>query len=359
MLKEFSSAGFGLPQMLTLAITDDCNLTCAHCWVEACPQQKPVQAATTDLRRLLEEFASMGGEGIRLTGGEPLLHPDWLELLEFAFLLGYARVELQTNALLLTEREVVALEKIASPGLKVQISLDGATAKSHDEVRGSGTFARVMDKLQLLKKAGLNDRVSLFFTEMEHNLAEFPELLDLAADLGVGSVVSGTLILGGRAAVAGKVAPPAPHQYAALINRFRASSRFRELYASLGTMAALEWWLAKDVDKSCCSLAANPYVTPAGVLYPCALCHLDQFAIHGVYRRSFEDVMSEGLHLWPELQALANRRVEQIPECHSCTEKALCAGGCIGRAWGSCADMLAPDDRCEVRRLIGSMGAGK
>jgi len=359
MLTEFSNAGLGLPRMLTLSITDDCNLSCAHCWVEACPQQKPVQVATPDLRRLLEEFASMGGEGIRLTGGEPLLHPDWLELLEFALLLGYARVELQTNALLLTERDVVTLAKLASPGLKVQISLDGATVKSHDAVRGNGAFAGVLNKLQLLKKAGLNDRVSLFFTEMDHNLPEFPELLELASDLGVGSVVSGTLIRGGRAVDVGKVAPPAPHQYAALINRFRASSRFRELYASLGTMAALEWWLAKDGDKSCCSLATNPYVTPGGVLYPCLLCHLDHFAIHGVYRRSLEDVMSEGLQLWPELQTLAKRRVEQISKCQSCPEKTLCAGGCIGRAWGSCADMLAPDDRCEVRRLIGSIKSDK
>jgi radical SAM protein with 4Fe4S-binding SPASM domain len=346
-------AGLSPPRILTLAITDDCNLNCSHCWVEARPQSEPNMVPSLSVRRLIEEFAELGGEGIRLTGGEPLLHPDWLEFVECAFLLGLKRVELQTNALLLGCTEVVALGKFKTAGLKLQISLDGANAASHDRVRGSGTFAGVLAAIKRLVAAGLADMIGILFTEMAHNLVEFPDLLALAEDLGVGSVASGTLVSGGRAVMGGKVAPPAPEQYLALLERYRDDVQFRNRYAKIGTLAALEWWLDDQPFRPCCSLGENPYLSPRGLLYPCLLCHIDDFAVSGVFDRTLIDVFSEGAWRWAELHQLASRRAETIPACRDCLEKTVCAGGCIGRAWGSSCDLLATEDRCEVRRLVG------
>jgi len=349
----FRRAELTLPRILTLAMTDDCNLACSHCWVEARPQAVPVRVAALDMRRVLDEFAELGGEGIRLTGGEPLLHPDWLAVMEFASSLGFKQVELQTNAMLFCEDDVSALARMAQPGLGIQISLDGATAQTHDLVRGSGAFDGTMEKLRMLVSAGLQDQVSLFFTEMEHNLADFPAVLALAEELGLNSVSSGTLITGGRAAGLSGLMPPTPQQYSALLNDYRTNPRFRELYAAMGTMAALEWWLADSAGTSCCSLAENPYLTPQGKLYPCSLCHHDDFAVADVYDRSLAEALLEGVSRWSALQACASQRAEAIPRCAVCPEKPLCAGGCVGRAWGSCADLMAPDDRCEIRRQIG------
>jgi len=353
LLTAFRRAELTPPRILTLAMTDDCNLACSHCWVEACPQTVPVRAASLDIRRVLDEFAGLGGEGVRLTGGEPLLHPDWLAVMEFASSLGFKQVELQTNAMLLGEDDVSALSKMAQSGLGIQISLDGATAQTHDFVRGSGAFDGTMEKLRMLVSAGLQDQVSLFFTEMEHNLADFPAVLVLAEELGLGSVASGTLISGGRAAGHPAIMPPTPQQYASLLDVYRTNPRFREIYAAMGTMAALEWWLSDHTEKSCCSLVENPYLSPQGKLYPCSLCHHDDFAVAGVYDRSLAEALLEGVSRWSALQTCASQRAETIPKCAACPEKALCAGGCVGRAWGSCADLMAPDDRCEIRRQIG------
>lgn len=353
MLSSFRAVGLQAPRLLTLAMTNDCNLACSHCWVEACPRTSPTLVSTSAIRRLLEEFAGMGGEGVRLTGGEPLLHPDWLEVLEFAALLGFERVELQTNALLLDESAATLLQQFAGERLTLQVSIDGASAAAHERVRGAGTFATLMERLQLLQRLDLTRQVSLFFTEMAHNLAEFPQLLVLADELGVGSVDAGTLIAGGRA-VETDIRPPAPDDYVALLTSFRGSPRYRSLYAKLGTMAALEWLKPdRPVGRSCCSLAEHPYLTPEGDLFPCPLCHIDRFAIHGVYERPLQVSLQQALERWPLLHRLADQRAEQIPRCQSCPERQFCAAGCIGRAWGSCADLLAPDDRCETRLRLG------
>lgn len=74
---QLAQAGLCPPETLTLAITGECNLHCAHCWVDAGPTASALLPVHT-AQGLIEEFAGFGGTAVRLTGGEPLLHPDWL-----------------------------------------------------------------------------------------------------------------------------------------------------------------------------------------------------------------------------------------------------------------------------------------
>lgn len=351
--EAFAAAGLRFPSSLTMALTDDCNLSCGHCWVEARPRRHPHHVPVPVARRLIEEFAALGGTALCLTGGEPLLCPDWLEVVHGATQAGYQRVVLQTNALLLKQRELAALLRIAPPELGLQISLDGAVAATHDRVRGKGTFAATMAVLRRLKAAGLTGMVTLCFTEMAHNLTEFPALLGLAAEFGVAGVRGGGLIPGGRGGEGSGLAPAVPGQYLELMKCFDASPEFRRRYAGLGMLAALEWWLGRAASPPCCDLAAFPYLNPEGRLYPCSLCHCDAFAVAGVYERGLTESLEQAVPLWAEMKRLARRRSADLAACSGCPERSVCAGGCLGRAWESCGDLLAADDRCATRRLLG------
>ncbi len=351
-VKALRQSGLTPPQTLTLAITGACNLECLHCWVDAGPSSSEAQVPVAALRRVIEEFAALGGEGIRFTGGEPLCHPDWLELMQLAKTAGLRSAFLQTNAMLLTDEDVTALRRLDFPELTIQISLDGATAPTHDRVRGEGAYQGVLDGIRRLANGGLAKNISIFFTEMRHNLQELPTLLELANRLGVGSVTSGSLVLCGRAAEDNPVAPPEIDQYMQLLNRFEADPRFRALYEKLGTVAPLEWF-AKEAQRSkCCSFAENPYLTSTGKLYPCVLCHVDDFAVAGVFEKGLADAFAEGASLWSSLLQTSRQRAETIPQCQECPEAQTCNAGCMGRAWGSCGDLMAADDRCDLRRSI-------
>jgi len=351
-LEILKRAGLRPPKTLTLAITGACNLACRHCWVEAGGAASASHVPEKTLGRLIEEFAALGGEGIRLTGGEPLCHPGWLRLLRFARALELRGVSLQTNGMLFREEEVAALRELDFPGLSIQISLDGATASTHDLVRGEGAFQGVLDGLRRLARSGLAPRLTLFFTEMRHNLEEIPAVLELATDLGIGSVVTGTLVLGGRAAEGSLVSPPTPEQYLRLLDRYDTEPRFRELYEKIGKVAALEWRAAETPRTECCTFVENPYLTPTGRLYPCVLCHADAFAIAGVFEKNLADAFAEGAPLWSSLLHISRNRADALAECRDCPGHLVCAGGCMGRAWGSCGDLRAADDRCELRRTI-------
>lgn len=352
VLNQLDLAGLRPPGILTLAITGACNLMCAHCWVSAGEKTSHKHVPLETLRRLVEEFAAIGGEGIRITGGEPLCHPHWLDILQYSCSMGFKRVILQTNAMLFNNEHLVALRKLDFPGLTIQVSMDGVTEKTHDLVRGKYTYNEVLSGIMKLVHGGLARRVSIFFTEMRHNLHEIPRLLDFAEKIGINSVSTGAMVLCGRASETLLLSPPAPEQYLSLLEHYDSDFNFRELYRKIGTVSALEWRTNDTVRQDCCIFISNPYVTPSGRLYPCLLCHVDEFSVTEVFGKGLADAFAEGVPLWSSLLHTSRNRAEALPECLDCPGNSLCAGGCMGRAWGSCGDLLATDDRCAARRSI-------
>lgn len=349
--------GHGLrpPERLTVAITGVCNLKCSHCWVKAGSSSSPVHVPTETLCRIIEEFAEIGGEEVCFTGGEPLCHPDWLEFIQLAYTKGFPTVGVQTNGMLLRNEDVAALNRLNFRGLSIQISLDGATSRTHDLVRGEGAFKGALEGIQRLVKGGLGKNISISFTEMRHNLEEFPVVLELAASMGINSVTAGGLVVYGRAAEGSLVGPPRKDQYLEILHRYEAEAHFRELYDGMGNMAALEWLKEGDSPTDCCTFVQNTYVTPSGVLYPCVLCHVDEYSVSGVFEKGLAQAFVEGIPLWSGLLQISRSRVGTIEECVECAGRTACAGGCMGRSWGTYGDLLAADDRCELRRTVYDM----
>ena len=345
----YAKQGLAFPETLTLALTGQCNLQCAHCWVDASPGDQTPEVAYPAVEGVIREFAAMGGSAVRLTGGEPLLYPDFLPLIRAAGEAGL-RVLLQTNGMLLTRQILRELQQFARPDIHVQISLDGASAATHDLVRGEGAFARTRQGIELLVSHGFGNNVALFFTEMRHNLQELPDLLLLARRLGVASVSSGTLVTCGRASDE-LVAPPSPDQYLRLLERYAEDEEFQHLYQEMACVAALEWCPEKTA-RGGCDFIRNPYLTLQGTLYPCLLCHAADYAVQGVYQKGLKAALIDGITPWTALLRLSRQRLEAIKDCHQCHCSTSCAGGCMGRAYGSFGDFMVAEDRCRQRQAV-------
>src|SRR6185369_8266670 len=139
------------------------------------------------------------------------------------------------------------------------------------------------------------------------------------------------------------VAPPKTEQYLSLLERYDQDVYFRELYGKLGTVAVLEWRTGDAIRQECCTFIENPYLTPSGRLYPCLLCHTDEYSVTEVFEKGLVAALAEGTPLWATLLKISRRRSDDIAECRNCPEKLSCAGGCMGRAWGSCGSLMAAD----------------
>ncbi|CAB5123522.1 hypothetical protein D3OALGA1CA_2733 [Olavius algarvensis associated proteobacterium Delta 3] len=85
LIEDIAAAGLKAPQHLTLMITPHCNLECIHCWLDCVPQRLPEPVPRDACVSIIRDFARVGGQGITITGGEALTHPDWLEILSQAY----------------------------------------------------------------------------------------------------------------------------------------------------------------------------------------------------------------------------------------------------------------------------------
>lgn len=170
------------PLAVHLEVMGACNLTCGHCFAMPLPRHKdPLTLAELDV--LFAELAALGSLRLGLTGGEPLLRPDLLEVLDLATDHGLHPC-LTTNALLLTED--LARQLGRRPLVWLNVSLEGASAETNDPVRGAGTFEAVRDKLRLL---GRHARFTLAFTLTRQNLHEVEACAALAAEVGADTAV--------------------------------------------------------------------------------------------------------------------------------------------------------------------------
>jgi len=111
---------------------------------------------------------------IILTGGEPMLRPDIYDIA--AYISGLDLPVVMATCGTLLNNETVG--RIKQSGIhRISLSLDGATAASHDEFRGApGAFETCLRGIEAARRGGLDFQINT--TVSRHNLAELPEILD-------------------------------------------------------------------------------------------------------------------------------------------------------------------------------------
>ena len=158
---------------LELLVTDRCNLRCAHCYLG---EPRGADLPFGEAVGLLDQFDRLGGLRLLLSGGEPLLHPDFWRLNELLPRFGFRSV-LLTNGTLLDRAAARRLQV-----QEVQVSLDGLEP-SHDALRGAGTFRAALAAVEHLREVGVT--VSVATMAHRGNRTDFPELARLLDHLGV------------------------------------------------------------------------------------------------------------------------------------------------------------------------------
>jgi AdoMet-dependent heme synthase len=140
-----------------------CNLQCTHCFISSSPTNHAHgMMSLADARPYLEEAERLGVREYYLTGGEPFLNREILEIIEAALALG--PVTVLTNGLLIRPETAARLRALsdASPySLDLRVSIDGVDAATNDPIRGQGTFDRIVAAIGLLARAGLNPVVTV------------------------------------------------------------------------------------------------------------------------------------------------------------------------------------------------------
>jgi SynChlorMet cassette radical SAM/SPASM protein ScmF len=178
------------PLLTTLLIypTSCCNLKCRHCYFaptyEAQPGNRADEISYAQICRAIDDLLPFGLDVCKLSGGEPFLREDVLGICCYADCRGIGLI-IETNGTLVKEYQAGVLAQLRRKPF-VSVSIDGATAETHDALRGvAGSFEAALQGLAHLVGAGLN--VQVIAAAYEGNKGEFPQIIDLAAAKGAKS----------------------------------------------------------------------------------------------------------------------------------------------------------------------------
>lgn len=184
-------SGFLPDRIVHLHPTRLCNLACLHCYSESGPKEKAA-LGLDELQRALPALKAEGYAQISLSGGEPLVYPHLIALIDYAHSYGF-RVTMITNGFFTNAK----MEEVSARLDGIAISFDGL-AKTHNYLRGRGdAFDRSCAALAKLADRGRPVSGAISLTR--DAIPELPELADTLVSLGARALQVRPVALAGRA----------------------------------------------------------------------------------------------------------------------------------------------------------------
>ena len=182
-----------------LYMTTCCNLRCQHCWItpvyraDDIPESERI--SIDRLEKAIDQGKPLGLNHIKLTGGEPTLHPNFREIAKMIADKGLS-ADMESNGTLINQELADYIHQETSIRF-ISISIDSFSEKKHDHFRGvKGSFRCAVDGLKNLVKVGYKPQVIMSLHR--GNLKEVADLVGFACSLGAGSVKFNPVMSSGR-----------------------------------------------------------------------------------------------------------------------------------------------------------------
>ncbi|EHQ35691.1 radical SAM/SPASM domain-containing protein [Methanoplanus limicola] len=348
-------------------VTNRCNLFCKHCYSSSGSDSGNEDLSNSQALSLIDDLSGMGIPLIIFTGGEPLLREDIFELAGYARSKGIATA-LSSNGTLITAKSAF---DIKNSGIDyVGISLDGASAETHNRFRGSSdAFELTTTAFKHCRNAGLRSGVRV--TINKENYGELEDLIDLAVNLGASRFCLYWLVPSGRGAEAynnfqleenevngvlsllyrkAKEISPAVMEFLTV----DAPQDAIHLLASMNRDGSEDLAAAKHLVASlnggCSAGTRVANISHRGYVYPCQFAQSDEFCIGDINEIPFSSLWGDGNN--PVIALFRKKTLLLEGKCKNCQHKMLCGGGCRVRANYMNNDFYSEDPFCFIREEL-------
>lgn len=328
---EWLLEGLSAPICATWEVTFACNLSCAHC-LSASGKRRPDELTTEEAKEMIDDLAEMGVCYINIGGGEPMVRPDFLELVEYAGTRGLP-VQFSTNGTYITKE--VAQQIAAIKDVRVQVSIDGATEEVNDSIRSKGSFRGALNALKLLKNEGIEVSVNMVATRT--NFHQIDDLYKIVRELGAKFRIA-RLRPSGRGVDSYHYLHLKPEQNVELYKWVKAHPD-----VTTGDSYFILSALGDPIPglNVCGAGRATALISPTGDVYPCAFLINDDCSAGNIREKKFSEI-------WKESQMFHKFREARVTECLGCPSYKDCGGGCHAVSYHLTGDLFAKDPECLI-----------
>ncbi len=320
-----------IPLSASFELTRRCNFCCVHCYLgdqKAIHKHRHRELDTDTILGLLDEMVEAGTLFLTLTGGDPMLRPDFIRIYEYAVRVGLL-VSVYCNGSLITKEVIASFCKY--PPRIVEVTLYGATRKTFEAItQKPGSYAACMEGISCLRQTGVRLRLKTMVITL--NYGEVPAIRKIAEDMGLQFRHDCSII------------PALPNEdnggYTNIIKRDGKSSlketlRFRlspEQAASVDfgvdsvreklVQLLAQNTLAEEFSRKlfhCGAGTSSYHITPYGTMQPCLITLWPSFPLIAGARRISNS--------WKTLCGkVAEQEAEADFLCNSCGERKICTG---------------------------------
>lgn len=349
------------PYGIDWQITSCCNLRCKHClYYERQEKFNPNNDLKTDeileLAKFFVEEINIISFG--LTGGEAFLFPDILKLLEY--LTGQnVKITVLSNGTLITPELAKKLGELLDPKQhSIRISLEGINPKTHNLIRGEGSFEKTCKGIKYLTDNNVN--VSAAFTVNSLNVKELPDLGAFCKKINVNRIS-----IGGFVPYDDKQLYLLPNlddvieNTAGLIQK--AEQNLKLNLRHLKVFDFLNYEFGKELldrhlkekqpsTKTNCSCHKHNRFTLCadGKMYLCPAAENEKFCLGNLKTQAFPEIWANRFNN----ELFQERNAAKMDFCKNCKYIDLCKGGCMIEAYQKHGKINAPQKTCNYYKTL-------
>lgn len=348
------------PKELIIKLTSNCNLRCKHCFFSDKLENYSVineiepKIFLKHIKNLVEET---GITQCKLSGGEIFTSPIIRELLEFLKSKNIA-LNLITNATLIDEKTVEWLAKILNPKYDIiQISMEGANVETNDNIRGIGSFAKIINAIKQLRAK--NQQIEIGYTINSLNVSQIAEYYNLSKELGISQINFGKFALSNK-----------NQEYLVpnIDDIFINLAKLLEIYdgnpklqiRALKVPDFLNYEVGKNIlDKEleliknmhqsfhCSSHHEKMAIFPNGDITFCYACEEKDLVLGNINKEKFSDIWKRRFS-----NPMFQERTSDTILCKNCKYLSLCFCGCPHAAYKKFGTINAPAFDCKYFKEI-------
>lgn len=340
------------------SITGKCNYNCKHCFMAADNARLMREFSREEWQSTIEALDRCGVQSVTLTGGEPTLHPDFLDIMREIYRRGMEVYHINTNGALITPEMLKEFRTMgADPLIKISFDCLG----HHDWMRGKeGAEAEAMRAIDLCKEQGFSVRIQTCIHRL--NIDALYDTAVLMANKGVEEMrIIRTTEAPRWTENAGDACFDIDEYYDLMLD-------FTEKYAATGLPMEIDIWQFlqffpgtrtyhyRPVIFNCHTFRENAPVCMGnrgmiainsdGSLVPCnqmsGYFEKHDWHLGNVKTDDLQKLLQDSDYL-KAVACTVGKQFEHSPRCRECAYNKLCAGGCRAIALALTGDYLAAD----------------
>jgi len=332
---------------IQIEITGRCNMNCQHCRAAHQPRQDMPIEQIVKIIRFARRFSPNYKE-IILSGGEPLLHREFPEVLTAVRQNGGKCITLTTNGSLLNKEHLLIIQELNFQRFILSVSIDSLSAAKHDTFRNhKGSFTKATRALKLIAENNIPSVIaSMRSTLQSSQIDDMEKMVRYARDIGCKRISFSAIHPAGRAIERPDLWMTAEQKLTFLKRIYKLKAKFPDMNVTTNDPLKCLLRDKKDIGKNgelvfdgCGAAAITFNVNADGTMTPCALLDIPMMNV-------FPLTIEEITEAYRDNQIVKDMLAMNLKgKCGRCAQKYQC-GGCRARALIQKGDILEEDPHC-------------